>query len=265
MQLLYVTEFVEYGHPSREAHAAGGGVHGNAIVTWLDVDDAWAFQHQWRMYPWSTSGPLLREPRRGARVTMAADIRVPAGALRNNAQPHDEPVLVCCYSVHLENFCGMLGRFLQFGEVLDDVMVHHGRDVPLVIGGDLNTLVIGVTRLLPLLWDAMTFLSVAPEAALWKRIWETPRDATFVPVITRVAMALHGMNPFARTRWHRGADVVLVDPFHVEQDNTVEELGGVWKAKLDWLLYRGLQCIRAMKGGEGASDHLWLSMDVYSQ
>ena len=105
MQLLYATEFVEFPAPHmREAKAAGGGVHGNAIVTWLDVEEAWAFQHAWEPYDWRHRGGMLGEPRAGARVAVGAELRVPAGAIRTAA------TTLRCYSLHLENFCGVIGR-----------------------------------------------------------------------------------------------------------------------------------------------------------
>lgn len=111
MQLLYATEFVEHHSPLREPKAAGGGVHGNAIATWLDVKDAWCFHHEWQPYDWSARAELLREPRDGARIVVGAELAVPSGALRSERSGAGGSDALRCYSLHLENFCGIVGRW----------------------------------------------------------------------------------------------------------------------------------------------------------
>lgn len=59
----------------------------------------------------------------------------------------------------------------------------------------------------------------------------------------------------------------LVEPFHPERDTTVEELGGRWRAKLDWMLMEGLERNRLHvashgMGGGTASDHQYLRVDL---
>jgi hypothetical protein len=49
-----------------------------------------------------------KEPRRGRRTTLAADVAAPGGPLR-------------VYCTHLEVFCGILGRAWQFSDILRDV------------------------------------------------------------------------------------------------------------------------------------------------
>jgi endonuclease/exonuclease/phosphatase family metal-dependent hydrolase len=49
-----------------------------------------------------------KEPRRGRRTTLAADVAAPGGAVR-------------VYCTHLEVFCGILGRAWQFSDIFRDV------------------------------------------------------------------------------------------------------------------------------------------------
>ena len=159
-------------------------------------------------------------------------------------------------------------RYLQFGEVMRHVALRRASvgDMPLVLGGDLNTLVSGITRALPLLFDPMTiatlFSGFTSEASLWKQ-WLSHQGGggTSMPTSIQLSLLLMGVNPARAARAEQAADPVLRDPFHPDADTTVSEIGGRWTAKLDWLLLSNLRCIAHALGGGDASDHQWLCVD----
>jgi endonuclease/exonuclease/phosphatase family metal-dependent hydrolase len=72
------------------------------------------------------------QPRRGSRVFLWADIQL------------SDDMAVRCYSLHLENFCGIAARLTQMSEVIAHFKA--GERMPLLIGGDLNTLSHGIAR-----------------------------------------------------------------------------------------------------------------------
>ena len=153
-------------------------------------------------------------------------------------------------------------RYLQFGEVMHHVALRRAEvgDMPLVIGGDLNTLVTGITRVLPLLWDPMSVFTLGTsEAAIMKRLLAHPSR---MPTSIQVALLLMGVNPTRVARPEAPAAPPLADPFDADGHHTVEELGGWWRAKLDWMLVHSLWCHDARLGGGDASDHQWLAVDV---
>ena len=132
---------------------AGGGVHGNAIISRYGITHARAIVHSTVGYDWEQhGGPVFSQPRKGRRVAAVADVATPLGT-------------VTVYSAHLENACGSLkwcfvlvclviafaginARLEQICELLDDA-----RDSPhpQIIAGDFNTLAHGLARLNPYL------------------------------------------------------------------------------------------------------------------
>lgn len=82
-------------------------LHQNLISSY-DFNRTWVVDHNHQPYHWERDGHLVKEPRKGKRYTIAAEIAIP------NSPP------VICYSVHLEVFCGILDRIIQFSEVLRD-------------------------------------------------------------------------------------------------------------------------------------------------
>jgi endonuclease/exonuclease/phosphatase family metal-dependent hydrolase len=81
---LFICEFEELLSPLRDPRSQGGGVHGNAILTKYDFVGWKVVEHSRHPVDWNNpSHPLaLKEPRRGRRLTLAADIRTPMGDLR---------------------------------------------------------------------------------------------------------------------------------------------------------------------------------------
>jgi len=187
------------------------------------------------------------------------------------------------YSVHLENNCGISGRWEQFQEIVQDSMFRSSsssrssrsedggeegsRKVPIIIGGDLNTLCSGVAKLLPrfadmFLWQLSPFLH---EAAFWQKT------------------LLHSLKGVC--------GLSLWDPFHKtgRYGATSTHAYGLFNAKLDWLLVEmdfpgtagtaagtgpaasapmgtdagtGLRITSHEMGSDYISDHKWLRCDV---
>jgi len=120
MNMVYVTEFVEYNDQTPENQ----GDHGNAILSPWPLSDVTVIRHK-TMFDWSRFGQLQGEPRYGDRVTIGATIELTGGKQ------------VRAYTVHLESNADTIGKWIQMREILKDAK---GYDLPVVIGGDFNEL-----------------------------------------------------------------------------------------------------------------------------
>lgn len=240
-----------------------------------------------------------REPRLGERVTLAAVIDTPLGA-------------VCTYSVHLEVFCGAISRLRQFADVFA-----HSRSTAAagvtrqLICGDLNTMGHGVARLSPfhctdsLRWGTLgqyeaqfwhdTVFAVRGDECVAPHIAHSKSAPALVRTTSRGASGANmpsvvdsasGASPSAWRRcfnqrlWDAGVQdealcAALVNPGFSEvfpiEDATLDHpsfrmLGvSLMEGKLDWLLHRG--GFEAVDRGMGnhdysASDHKWLAVDL---
>ncbi|KAI7865654.1 hypothetical protein BDF14DRAFT_1822086, partial [Spinellus fusiger] len=85
----FVCEFVEIDSPCRSPRDAGGGVHGNAILSKYDIDFN-VLPHRHLAFDWDTKGGTVNEPRKGRRFTLVGTVHAPG-----------LPSIVC-YCVHLE-------------------------------------------------------------------------------------------------------------------------------------------------------------------
>eukprot|EP00878_Enallax_costatus_P032956 GHUV01036316.1.p1 GENE.GHUV01036316.1~~GHUV01036316.1.p1 ORF type:complete len:233 (+),score=44.08 GHUV01036316.1:462-1160(+) len=88
LNYLFICEFEELRSELRDERSQGGGVHGNAILTKFDISSWSVIEHshhpiQWDLDPDDQWHPLAaKEPRRGRRLTLAADINTPQGLLQ---------------------------------------------------------------------------------------------------------------------------------------------------------------------------------------
>eukprot|EP00775_Hariotina_reticulata_P004582 gene4582-4836_t len=285
LNYIFVCEFQELHSPLRDASSQGGGVHGNAILTKYDLIKWDVIEHShhpidWNLDPALQPHPLAaREPRKGRRLSLAADIATPQGPLR----------VYCC---HLEVFCGILSRVWQFSDILADAkrcqQQQQSQEVPdlpsqhasllreavnkhphqeqepsqptvccQAILGDLNTMGHSVARLSPsycrdvLRWKTLG----STEAAWWQR--------NVLSVTAQVAEA--AVNPGFFDPYDVDADVTLDNPGSLMMCHNLAD-NFFWHAhgKLDWALLRGMKVLSAVMGNDdyAASDHRWLLVEV---
>jgi len=255
MDLVFTTEFVELNNELRDpGKGEGGGVHGNAILSKFRIVEAWSFVHTCQPFDWQARAKLSGEPRLGGRIALGALIELPWKSI---------PFMIV-YSVHLENFSGAIGRYRQFAEILQDIGTRPKKlaalagveesSCPVVVGGDLNTLVGGWTRLIRSYNDRLSLAFLGKfEAEYWER-------ALLAPSLT--ADSVH---PLVRPHFVTNSRA-LRDPFDKAKDVTMTQTRHSlfrFSAKLDWLLLsRELECVRKDVGGHLLSDHCYVVCDV---
>ncbi|KAI8341172.1 hypothetical protein BC941DRAFT_416049 [Chlamydoabsidia padenii] len=279
MKGAFVCEFWELDDPIRKPRDAGGGLHGNAILTKYDMTDIRVLTHQHQPYNWEQDGHLLNEPRKGKRYTLSS-------VIKRFALP---PVLV--YSVHLEVFTGIIGRTSAFSEILDDAQAHN--DIPhQAILGDLNTMAHSIARLSPkYARDRYRLLSLGESEASWfdrnvlgHHIMDGPintrlltmQQPSWQPLWFLKWMINHSssLEDFSWGTWLTGFDKEVMiktrnpgfyDPwplYHCTLHNPA--YFGLFKAKLDWTLLRNMSVIHQQAGNTDyqLSDHQYLLVQV---
>jgi endonuclease/exonuclease/phosphatase family metal-dependent hydrolase len=129
---VFCCEFEELDSPKRPPHLAGGGWHGNAILSRFPIVRSGSVVLK-QFFDWEAGSS--RQPRRGGRVAVWADIDVGGG------------VVARFYSAHTENYCGAIDRLEQLLQLTAELF-----EGPLCVGGDLNTLMHGVVRCMPFVY-----------------------------------------------------------------------------------------------------------------
>jgi endonuclease/exonuclease/phosphatase family metal-dependent hydrolase len=237
MKCAFVAEFEEFHSPLRKPHLQGGGVHGNAILSRFDFEPrSWPHHHQ--PVDWDREGPLIGEPRRGARVVLAADIHVPG---------LDSPVL--CYSLHFEVFTGIFGRIRQLADVFAHSKINQERTPRQLIFGDLNTMAHGIARLSSMYCrDGMRLGSLGySEAAWWqKHILSHTQTSDY--------LTKYRGSPFSEEEISSLANPYFYDPFCVTKDTTLQGYSGTFTGKLDWTMLRGWHVLGK---GMGNNHYKW--------
>uniref|UniRef100_A0A6U1TB01 Endonuclease/exonuclease/phosphatase domain-containing protein n=1 Tax=Vannella robusta TaxID=1487602 RepID=A0A6U1TB01_9EUKA len=229
--ILYGIEFIEIESARRSKLLQGGGSHGNAIISRFPIDHPKVFELP-QAYNWENS---LRQPRRGRRMGIAGVVHTQLGQL-------------VCVSVHLENQCSPIQRREQFEYLTTEILsTQEYRGLPIIIGGDMNTICTGLAR-----FYSLDILSLYD-------IWERIRTIG----TTEAEMWEQEMKGLV------GPTGVFADPFHSVNDYTIEQVFGMFRAKIDWILHN--QFLRVtnkkiggnMKGSLGSrlSDHLWLTVE----
>lgn len=161
MKCVFLCEFEEiYSEKLRNKRSQGGGVHGNGILTWWDIEKVEIIDHV-EIFNWERDGEKLNEPRRGSRKSLACFLR----------HPLDSTKRILVYSVHLEVFCGIFGRLRQFSQILEHSRTNISTNPHQMILGDLNTMAHGLARFFPkYCCDGMRWKSVGwSEAEWWQR------------------------------------------------------------------------------------------------
>jgi endonuclease/exonuclease/phosphatase family metal-dependent hydrolase len=251
MKCAFLVEFEELHSSLRSSSDQGGGVHGNAILSKYDFEP-YIVGHGYHPVDWERDGRSLQEPRRGKRAVLAADISVPG-----------LPSSVICYCLHLEVFCGIIGRLKQFADVFADshqrraLGNHHYQ----IIMGDLNTMAHGIARLSPKYCrDFLRFWSLGhSEGSFWDKhlfgvMHDDSRDA-----VNQKLLPLHPHH-FSTRELSALRNSFFYDPFATDKDMTLSNHYGLYKGKLDWCLFRGFSVLS--KGMDNldysASDHRML-------
>jgi endonuclease/exonuclease/phosphatase family metal-dependent hydrolase len=101
----------------RTQNKAGGGVHGNAILSRFPVVDSGVIVFR-QFYDWTRSKD---QPRRGARVAVWADLQIGEGKE------------IRVYSAHTENFCDGIDRLQQLLQISEH-WIESKKCTPVVIG-----------------------------------------------------------------------------------------------------------------------------------
>ncbi|ORZ15909.1 hypothetical protein BCR42DRAFT_416129 [Absidia repens] len=283
MKGVFVCEFWELDDPIREDRDAGGGFHGNAILTKYDIADIRILNHQHESFHWERDGISLKEPRKGKRYTLAATIK-------RFALP---PVLLYC--VHLEVFTGIIGRVSAFSEILEDAQIHS--NIPhQAIFGDLNTMAHSIARLSPkFARDRYRLLSLGESESTWFDRNILGHHVMDGPINTRLLtmerplwqplwflkwMVTNNSNGFLQ-QWGRflgylltGFSAVIMvkarnpgfyDGWPLDYDTLHNPAHfGLFKAKLDWTLLRNMAIHNRQVGNADykLSDHQYLMVDV---
>lgn len=136
----FALEFYELDVPYRTGKMAGGGVHGNVLLSRFHLDKSLCLQLP-EVYDWmtkTTPSPLadLREKRLGGRTAMISQFKW-----------GDQKLVLC--STHFEDKSGgVAGRHRQFRAIVEKVNEMYGESVPLIIAGDFNTFDNSLTRLI---------------------------------------------------------------------------------------------------------------------
>lgn len=222
-------EFYEIDTSSRSPDLAGGGVHGNALLSryrpkWVERVEL-PQQFDWQSPPAWARAIARREERIGGRFALCAGFELEHGS-------HE--LTVC--SVHLEDKDGGVeGRIAQFQHLLQ-VLPRQGSGSQLIIGGDLNTLDNWVTRILTL-----------------GRTTQSGGKPWYVP----------------ECRWWKERvlpSTGLSDPFPCS--NTTYERALIYREKLDWILLSDeLQVLERGVEDYHGSDHrpLWVDIVLASE
>lgn len=169
MKCVFLCEFEEiYSEKLRNKRSQGGGVHGNGLLTWWDIEKVEVIDHV-EIFNWERDGEKLNEPRKGSRRSLACFLK----------HPLDPSKKILVYSVHLEVFCGIFGRLRQFSQILEHSRSNLSTHPHQMILGDLNTMAHGLARFFPkYCCDAMRWRSVGwSEAEWWQRnLFEVTED-----------------------------------------------------------------------------------------
>lgn len=219
---LFSTEFYELDTPYRSKRLAGGGVHGNAILSKIAPEDYFSLRlpkcYNWKKPARKRIGANPHEKRSGNRIALFA---------RYNFS--GDMVTVC--SAHLEDKDGgVAGRVKQYKSIVDKLRKENLLKEKSIIAGDFNTFDDWLTRFLQFSdkKQAKGKKGSISEANWWK--------SEFLP-------SVNFMDPFREIDWtHR------ITPFI--------------KFKLDWITLSNCIVIEFGVENIDISDHrpLWVSI-----
>ncbi|RIA97942.1 Endonuclease/exonuclease/phosphatase [Glomus cerebriforme] len=272
----FVCEFLELESEVRSERDQGGGLHGNAIFTKHDITFR-VLDHKYHPMDWDEDGEKLNEPRKGKRYTLVGEVETSIGP----------PIL--CYCVHLEVFCGIIGRISQFSDILLDSISNVQTHPYQLIFGDLNTMGHSIARLSPkFCQDRYRFLSLGITESEWwdKNLfdWHIKDGEINLKLQSgglKIFNALLSLLSFQDNNYDLEKvtlsgftiDVLksarnpgFYDPWSCTNDITFHNPNyfGLFKAKLDWTLLHGFEVVNRWIGNHDykASDHKYLMVEI---
>jgi len=267
LNYYFLCEFEEIYSSIRSKDCQGGGFHGNGIFTKFDIEEVHTVYHRLEAFDWEAQGHIKHEPRKGKRCQLAATILIPhlddiVSELEGEREPRQLRLL--CYSVHLEVFCGILGRIAQISDVLEDARRCSLLSPMQVICGDLNTMAHGIARLSPsYCCDHLRWRSLGQSESQWWQwhLWDFHDELG--PFNRRLRFFVLSKKVLERAR-----NPGFYDPFDLQTDITLQSKSyyGLFQGKLDWILLRGdsLRVKRSFLENHdySASDHKLLCVEV---
>ncbi len=215
-------EFFEIATPYRDDRMAGGGVHGNAILTKIKPVSVYRVElpikFDWEKPPHEKEKIARTEKRIGSRFALCVDF-----------QAADSLLTVC--SVHLEDKKGGVdGRLDQFHALMKAVDKNINQPHAFVIAGDMNTLDNWLARLFG--------LSHKKESA--QKPWNVSESVWWMK---HVLPATEYRDPFTSKDW------------------TLKKTW-LYKEKLDWMLVRHAKVTKQGIGDFNSSDHRPIWIDI---
>ena len=223
MRGYFGVEYFEIDSPHRPPRLAGGGVHGNAILTRLQPARCFRIElpqyFDWLSPPARHEETARTQPRTGARFALCAEFEVGEGSW-----------MIC--SAHLENMdAGVQGRFAQFLRIAAEMDSGSSTALARVICGDFNTQDNWITSLWGLSRREKSLQKpwYRSECAWWKQ--------ALLPATG------------------------YVDPFGCREWTFVQDR--IYRAKLDWILQRNCRVLDYGLGDFNTSDHrpLWVDLE----
>ena len=277
MNCCFVSEFNEEWSPDRSKRDQGGGVHGNAIFSRYPMRDVRVIRHSEQPVKWEVEGKKIGEPRTGERFAIRSDIEIPGWK---------NPLRIWC--AHLEVFCGIKSRISQFSDILRDSTGGGERgeggegtstspkqqQVHQIIAGDLNTMAHSIARLSR--WycrDSMRFYTIGQsepmfwmrnvlQAKISRRTIANPETGGKDEIEINESLRGWGFpESVCRACVNPGFEEVFGE---VDRDITLSNHCGLFNAKLDWIMCRGVFAVERNIGNHSfeLSDHKWISADV---
>jgi endonuclease/exonuclease/phosphatase family metal-dependent hydrolase len=278
MHCFFVVEFEELHsatrtHENRVGRKPGSGraYHGNAILSrHHTLRDPRCIEHSFNL-DWDKTGVTLKEPRIGTRSLLTCCI-------------NDGQNILHLYTLHLEIFCGMLGRVRQLSDALHDANTllaqqkasGKRQSLRFIIAGDLNTVGHSIVRLSKdICTDRMRWMSLGENEADWlqrkviAKAFEARRGIIFglwnACFGSSLAWRLlYGFSAEEHARLNN-AHLAFYDPFHKYHEVTLnnKKYRGFVQGKLDWVLLSNIKAkhTRVFNRDFGSSDHCGLLVD----
>jgi endonuclease/exonuclease/phosphatase family metal-dependent hydrolase len=228
MMGLFSAEFFEIQTPDRPQELAGGGVHGNAILTrilpnrYFRIELPVAFD--WVNAPESKKEIVRREKRVGGRFALCVEFDY-----------FGRSIIIC--STHFEDKDGGIeGRFAQFKSLAETIRRLIAEDAISIITGDFNSLENWVTTV------TRTYQNSKSNSITLIKPWY-----------------------ISECRWWKNYLLPVtgyIDPFSCK--NWTYKRKMIYKEKLDWIAVRNCQVLKQGIGDFNTSDHrpIWIQIKL---